>query len=450
MDALHEECGSYLPGFFRMKLEFPFNESRFALNNLPKRSQAAFFHEYIHFLQDISTFWALNNSYVYSEYIHLACNVIYRQPEGKALLPIKAAFDATNVAANQWVVKNTIGDYEEIDNLFIQKYKTKKVKCPFISPYVRKLTKVILHIQGNKKIEFGARAIMEGMAYMIEKRIAPGGRNPKEYPYLAAEYLAKFIYPEFADDDLRLIALCDTSLLFTQPGKIFVETLLYYKKTASLPSPEIIYQRFYNTPMLSMGQTSYLHKSYFDFATLVAERLKLYLNSTPYTFPIGLYGSLIGVQPLVAQECYDFRRAIDNLIGFGIVIRQREPYFYLKLTTGGETSDNPWLRYAINTTGFPLIEDVNHDYYKIPSSVITKDAMDFFFAIEQINNTFEKGQDICEMTEICGHSKGVQPPVDDRCYMAPWSRIGDTKLCPYAFLWKHWNLAKRQNVIINN
>ena len=168
MEPLHEECGSYLPGFFRMKLEFPFNESRLALSNLSKRNQASFFHEYIHFLQDLTSFWALNNTYV------------YRQPAGEVYLPIKTAFDNTNVAANQWVVKNTIGDYDEIDTLFIQKFKTETIKCPFASPYVKRLKKIILLIQGGRKIEFGARAIMESMAYMIEKRIAPGGRSPKE------------------------------------------------------------------------------------------------------------------------------------------------------------------------------------------------------------------------------------------------------------------------------
>lgn len=450
MEPLHEECGSYLPGFFRMKLEFPFNESRFALSNLSKRNQASFFHEYIHFLQDLTSLWALNNTYVYSEYIHLACNVIYRQPAGEMHLPIKVVFDNSNVAANQWVVRNTIGDYEEIDTLFIQKFKIEIVKCPFASPYVKKLKKIILLIQGGRKIEFGARAIMESMAYMIEKRIAPGGRAPKEYPYLAAEFLTKIIYPEYADDDLRLIALCDASLLFTQPGKIFVETLEYYKAIKKLPTPEEIYIRFYRTPMLNMDYTCYLKKSYYSFSTLVADRLKLYLNSAPYAFPIGPNGKMISVQPPLCREFYDFRRAIDNLLGFGINIRLSNPYFYLDLAKGGETSDNPWLRYAINTTGFPLIEDVNHDYFKITSSVISKDALDFFFAIEQINNTFSYGQSICEMIEICNHSKGVNPPVDDRCYMEPWSRVNDVRLCPYAFLWRHWNLAKRQNLIIKN
>lgn len=31
--------------------------------------------------------------------------------------------------------------------------------------------------------------------------------------------------------------------------------------------------------------------------------------------------------------------------------------------------------------------------------------------------------------------------VDDKCSQEPWSRIKDEKLCPYAVLWKHWNLS---------
>lgn len=448
MEPLREECGSYMPGFFRMKLEFPFNDSRLVLYNLSKRNQASFFHEYFHFLQDITTFWGLNNIYVYSEFIHQANRIIYEQPKGELHLPIKIAFDKTNVAANQWALKNTIGDYEEYDTLFILKYKKKKVSIPFVCSYIKKITKIVLTIQGHHKIEFGARAIMESMAYLIEHRVAPGGRAPKEYPYLAAEFLSKFIYPDFANDDLRLIALCDVSLMFSEPGKIFVEALEEYKAENSLPSPEDIYNKYYASKILNMGYAKFLQESYLQFADMVADRLKLYMNNTPYKVPIGLNYKIVRVPPVQIAEFSHFHRSIDNLIGFGIKIRLENPFFYLKLARGGVTYDNQWLCYAVNTTGFPLIEDINHDFFKIPSSVI-KDSMDIFFAIEQINNTFESGQDICGMIEICTKSQEINPPVDDRCYLYPWVRVNEANLCPYAFLWRHWNLASRQNVKID-
>lgn len=448
MEPLRKECGSYMPGFFRMKLEFPFNDSRLVLYNLPRQDQASFFHEYIHFLQDITTFWGLNNAYVYSEYIHWACNTIYKQSKGEIHLPIKNKYDNSNVASNKWVVEQTIGDYEERDNLFIINYEKKDVYPSFKSSYLKKLKKILLTIQGGRKIEFGARAIMESMAYIIEHRISPGGKAPKEYPYCSAEYLARKIYATFADDDLRLIALCDMSLMFNEPGKIFVETIEDYKQKRELPTPEDIYERFYSMPILNMGQHEMLAYSYYNFAEIVSNRLKIYLNNNPYKFSIGLNGREVFVQPLLANEFYQFNKAINNLVGFGIRIRLDIPFFYLNLARGGTIYNNSWLRFSMNSTGIPLIEDINHDFFKIPSSVISEDAMGFFFAIEQIYNTFEKGQDICEMIDICSKSK-IDSPVDERCYFTPWMRSNDYKLCPYAFLWRHWNLKDRVNVIFN-
>ena len=448
MDPLFKECGSYMPGFFRMKLEFPFSSSRFAIYNLSKENQAAFFHEYIHFLQDITTYWGLNNAYVYSEYIHLACNKIYEQPSGEIHLPIKVKYDSSNVAANKWMVEQTIGDYQEFDLLFITSYCKVVLYPPFKDSYIKYITKVVLTIQGGKRIEFGARAIMESMAILLESRIAPGGRKPKEYPYNSAEYLAKFIYPGFTNDDRRIIALCDYSLMFSEPGKIFVETVEFYRIQNLLPTPEEIYKKLYYEKLQQNGKIEDIRSSYMNIALNVGERLKLYLNDSPYYFQIGRNGTHIKIHPIVAREYKQFHRAIENLIDFGIYIRYCDSLFFINMAAGGTTFCNNWLRMSLNRTGVPLIEDIYHDYYTIPSSVVTDNVLNFFFAIEQIYNTFQDGQDICDMMELCGSSAELNPPVDDRCWKEPWLRSKDYQLCPYALFWRHWNLSGRSKIII--
>ncbi len=38
--------------------------------------------------------------------------------------------------------------------------------------------------------------------------------------------------------------------------------------------------------------------------------------------------------------------------------------------------------------------------------------------------------------------KGMQfVPDDANMVIKPWSRASDNKLCPYAMLWRHWNLS---------
>ena len=60
----NQTLGSYTPAFFHINLNFPFYQSRLALYNLKKKDLSTFVHEYIHFLQDISSYSLLNNAYV--------------------------------------------------------------------------------------------------------------------------------------------------------------------------------------------------------------------------------------------------------------------------------------------------------------------------------------------------------------------------------------------------
>ena len=50
---IFEEKGSYTPGFFLMKLSFPFDTNH--LSDLSTENLGTFAHEYVHFLQNTST-----------------------------------------------------------------------------------------------------------------------------------------------------------------------------------------------------------------------------------------------------------------------------------------------------------------------------------------------------------------------------------------------------------
>ena len=58
--------------------------------------------------------------------------------------------------------------------------------------------------------------------YMMERMITHGSVSAPDYPYNAAEMVVDYIYPEFGNDKLNIIALCDACLQFSEPGKIFV------------------------------------------------------------------------------------------------------------------------------------------------------------------------------------------------------------------------------------
>lgn len=61
------ERGSYTPGFFQIKLSFPFDMKD--LSSLSIQDLGTFAHEYIHYLQNTSTPFGLWQAMVYYQYI---------------------------------------------------------------------------------------------------------------------------------------------------------------------------------------------------------------------------------------------------------------------------------------------------------------------------------------------------------------------------------------------
>ena len=137
---LNKDLGSYLPAFFYTEVSFPFWHGFSAMLNLPMKEKdiSVFIHEYIHFLQDISTYAGLNNAYVYSEYIHAAVNIVYNvapQNNNEFTVPMVIPGNYGNIELNKIVDSVGIGSLEQLDNFFPLKIVEKKIKVKYPNPY---------------------------------------------------------------------------------------------------------------------------------------------------------------------------------------------------------------------------------------------------------------------------------------------------------------------------
>ena len=420
MEPLRENTNCYMPAFFHMSLTFPFYDAHMVLYNLSKQNRAFFFHEYIHYIQDLTTYWGLNNAYVYSEFMHEAVNQIYKFPIGNITMPIKVNRVSNNIGVNQSLVEECTGDYDDKDPFILDVFMKKK-KCYFKNPFFDKFEHVYLKLPKGKKIHFGARAIMESMAYLIEKEIAPGGTSVHEYPYKAAESILYTIYPNFAANALNIIALCDMSLQFSNPAKIFLQTVQEFKSRNYLPQkPEDIYDYFYERPCIHMGVKSTLIHGLVEIGITTCERLKTYLNSS---------------------EFKPFHEMLNQMIGTGLNYRINNRYFILDIVRSGNALYNMPLLNILNELGSPIIKDVTNTYYVIPSYKGLNNNLQFLVAVEEIYKLFTGELDGCSMYEWCEKSQRLGTTVDNRCLFSPWERCKDKMLCPYAALWKHWNLS---------
>lgn len=413
--------GSYMPAFFRMEINFPFPDGKLC-KNISEKDSSVFIHEYIHFLQDITTFTGLNNAYVFSEIMHSAVNYIYANNKGPIEIPLEyEKYDSVNLKANIFLQTHTRGSLCDINTLFIKRIIINSVSVPTNSIGLTKITNVKIERVGGEPIIFGSRAIMESMAYLVEKKITRGSVSAPEYPYHAAELIADHLYPDFGNDPLKIIALCDVSLQFSEPGKIFVQLLQEFKKSNFLPNAPYEIIDYLSTKNISKGLNTVtsFRNAFNEIGKVTKERLKLYMNAPQFS---------------------PFQEVIDTLIDFGLSKRLNNYYYMLGIANGGYYSENQLMLEAMESIGTPIIFDSNNNTWIIyPRDHSPQNYwIEYFSAIEELYNCLIEGHDCCNLFPWC--EKSPDTDVDERCFFEPWSHVEDAKLCPFALLWKHWNL----------
>ena len=82
----------YKPSFFNMKIDLPID--LMDLNNLEDGAMGLYFHEYIHYLQDISTIYGLMNISTITYYIQACAHYVQKD---KTSFKFKAPIDLKDI-----------------------------------------------------------------------------------------------------------------------------------------------------------------------------------------------------------------------------------------------------------------------------------------------------------------------------------------------------------------
>ena len=413
--------GYYIPSFFEMHVDTDCDD--LTIDHLPARDRTVLFHEYIHFLQDFTTYYGLNAIYAYSEYLHGVVNRIYGIKATEFPVPFTINDNADNVLLNRQILSFTQGDTAECWHYVVTEVD-ESTDSLTPNPYIKEIPNVILNLNGEMR-SFGAIAIMENMAYLMERLCSPNGFEPSpDFPYRAAELVADFYVKDFSNEPLMVLALCDMSMQSSNPGACFVRVMKGIRDgQVSFEKPEDIYDYFYSqTSMTAYGTESSLMANLKMLLAVVQNSMKSYLRDMPNL-----------------TEYYSW---IDHLVAFTIDWRENDPYFLLKMARNTDLAKNGCWGYAVYKVGTPLMSNNKGNYFKIPQngSPIAMDV-EYFAAIRQIVTLFEQGAMPCGLYNWCQNSPGATP--NALCQTEPWKKCTETRLCPYALLWRHWNLKDR-------
>lgn len=412
--------GSYLPTFLELWIN---TDKKLDLTLFSKDEMGTFCHEWIHFLQDVTTSSGCNNSYVFFE--HFLARGRKLVEDGVEFTPPVNVGNAFNVGINRecnglaWETTPSSCNFTQINSADVMPAKD--------------ISNITVHYQENQDFPVavvtanngasfyvGMRVLMESMAHLCQNILCLGtASNHPIYPYHIARLLAETLCPTFLNDPLNLIALCDVSLMSSAPGAYFVSYLKGVSQNRiPMPTrPEDVYDWTYSYPDFLPKFYKIVHYACHHFLGILKD---------PQVFRF-------------------YRYWIKHTYLNAIRLRSKDRYFLLTLLRHGEVSKNPKFVELLQLFSTPLMRN-NKDWFgKIPLGNTDGWDVEFLQVIKQIDRIWSNKQKGCALVNWCrssaSHLSKVGVPdcqlciPDMTCTHNPTLRSLRQPHCPFGLVW---------------
>lgn len=434
-EQLFTTLGFYRPSFFKMQVNR--TDDLEQLNQLSDITSAVYLHEYIHFLQDITTTFGFMNISTVVDYIKYANQSLSNATSTTFRVPVNPRPSLNdNVYFNLNLKKNYIGSVDDIVSATItninKTYATVTLRAG--NQNIDTVTIDYTDSEGNLNYhQFGSHCIIESMAYLVENSIYPNLiPSAPDFPYRTAEKVVSFEYPVLLNDPLNILALCDISLMSYNPGDFFYSMLLEMKTTNYIPStPEDIYHFCTSRNSFNYNGATTLNQLFLMTSNTGCCQLCDYFTTNNFG---------------------DNKAWINYTISTAVNIRITNPYFILNIARGGKIQSNAYFADVITKIGTPMVTNLNDEgtfYSPLQSS--HNILPEYLWAISQIYSMYIKpltqNNNKCELKHWCRESciaNNVNDFTDANCYNSPWLRVTYLGgLCPFATMWKTWGLENK-------
>ncbi len=434
IERYNTTLGFYEPSVFHL-----YTRGTGKINDLPKwdtQQASTFLHEYVHFLQDITTVKGIQNLYINGEYLRLVSKKV-KDSDYKVIRPINPLVAGYNVGSNWQVSRFTLGetDNKAIKYISFTRDISKSVKDDLTQQKLvigRILVTCQCYDGSKKQYCFGTKQVMEGMAKMIQETVFPPSQKMSPYnPYYIAIDLANDIMNGLGSNIPTMIAIFDYALQSSNPGWAFVNYIEQKKKEGYKSvtlTHDIVYNDLNHAKVQShtLGITT-LKNGYLDLQKLAKEVIK------DYTGGIWIFKNI--------EVWY------NSIIKRGMMVRQKTPDFFVSLSFGGDIRKDGLFSQLLLLFGTPIVTNRKHDFdFLKPNKItITRDELMQVYAMMQINRVFwSKGPFVCPLRKYCqSQLYGIRKQkVDIRCLKAPWKRMRPFNRCMFNIWWKFKGFKK--------
>lgn len=437
---LYNSLGLYQPSFFRIHIERDEDFSNYKLlGDIPA---AVYLHEYIHFIQDITTNSGLVNMFNVSQYIKYCTTLIRENSIENFATPILPQYTFPINSNMDIVWYNLDHQKKYIGGIFPKDRKPTKyigfeyttLPFPQLDGSTKSTNQFFLKFNDQyddeQKMILGSLALSESMAWEIETFIYGNILGDSSlYPYHSVRLLLNELFPELLSDPLVIVALCDVSLLDINPGRLFLELVHKLKSTnKTVFNPEDIYKLIFDFSFNVNGATNF-----YELLDVLGKSATDAINDY-----------------FTTNSFKDTPKWIEYNIREAIKLRKENPLFLIELCKGGKLSINKSFTEIYNKIGSPFVTNrqdesffasvLNHSYDIYP---------EYLYAINQFYKMFHSPQGTtnrCQLKSWCKqscHNQGISDFTDDRCNQNPWVRAldPDPNFCTYGRMWKTWGLS---------
>lgn len=430
----YTSLGLYNPSFFKITLktgeELPKEDPEKPL--VSEITAAAFLHEYIHFLQDITTSSGLNNFCYIVDYIK-SINYLYRT-EDILYPPCNPSSSKIPFLKENALIRDAYSGSKKQITPFSKIEYVKLINKNVFEKFNANLLVIECASQNGTKQSYniGEYAISECMAFNIENHVFPDVLPaPPVFPYKIVNLIADYYCEGLGNENLKIIAICDACLMFENPGYILYLSLNSDQKDEYIRmSAEDIYDNINN-----LGAKFYKQNS----IDILEEKHRASLQQWSHLFsPDNNFDKIKDYILMMFKKAYEYRK--------------NNPHFILEAVKESEQKQLSQFIKIIEDLGAPLILNEKKD--KIVQ--ITPDGEEietyYLWVIEQIYklftgiSKFNEGAYKCEMHEFCKSSfeyKKMEDALsiiteDYSCIYSPWKRSETGKercICPFGAYW---------------
>lgn len=425
--------GFYMPSMFHLHVNTNNDIGNWRMWD--DETRCTFLHEYIHFLQDISTVMGLYNIYVLGECLSDVVNRVYKTRDCEIAVPMQLTPGTNNVFNNYTVNEKVVGTFNlpngvDENNLMITGMAYVIPNNQEMNGSLIDLSQIRVPYQGGGYFLLGNYHISESMAYIGEE-IMYGGMNgvvqpSPNYPYDVVRQLAHFYSPQLGGNLPLLFSLCDLSLTFSHAGKALIHFFDQFIK-AGCPSnwKSFIVNIVRRTKASAVNGVSTYSTALNEIKDLAIVSLDKRFNGFNYD---------------------DIRRWYHTIINRIVNYRIKNPLFMIDFIQAGELKTNEKFEQLLKFIGTPVLTNDNYHAFftdKIFGCSLKKRRAQLLQAAGSITYALLYAEIPCDLRYQC---RAEGRCVNRDCVRAPWKHARMICPCPYGNLWYGWKLKSKKLV----